>query len=239
MISYETLPVLDGRSVRHIPGVGTQERPMSKRYLTTDPNVIASKLTEAGFSCTIHNPRAMKGRQFWNTIVQARDMTREHFGYVNEASIHCAHDGRHSLAIRPGALRLACYNQFQSAPIRIQHTDPALQDFLDNPADMVRDAILAGYTMAERVESLHGVGDGHYALNRLAVAAPRLAVAAHRYIVQYQEQAGELSFWSVLQAFTAARKPGLLHLSNLALNEGWAETQTGLVPAVWEEALTR
>lgn len=236
-ITYTTHTLENGRLARSIPGVGTQDRPMSRAYQISDPNDISAKLAAGGYACEVLNPHMIKGRRSWNTVIQARDMGSERDGYINEAQIHCPHDGCHALAIQPGALRLFCYNQFKAAPVRIHHSSQDMREFLADPAQVLRDVLQHGRTMAERVEALHAVGDGKEMFHALWESKHGLWKAAIRFAPQYANQAGEYDFWTVLQSFTNTRKPGLLRLTVAALNDGWDDTQRGQVPAAWDKIL--
>ena len=227
------------RAVRDKEGnVTVQDRPAGKAYRTTDPLDLMEKL-KTDFECSL-TTRLMTRRTHQKSafvtglVCRERGVTGE---YARQVSILCAHDGRHALRLRPGALRCACVNQFQTKHLGWRHNDPEIDAFIADPLPFVYAAMDRSLEAAQRVESLREltVGSAHF-LNAVCVARPRLGSDALDRLPEYHQE-GELSLWSVLQAFTGTHNATLEGLTALALGPGFDELRRGQVPACVERAL--
>jgi hypothetical protein len=114
-----------------------------------------------------------------------------------------AHTGRDALRLQMGALRMACANQFLAPWVSIRHTDPRIDDFMDDPAAWVRDCLIDGPNLTKRVDALRDAPLLHdyTALMGLSDIGPRLKDRFFFKLRQYTYEGGA-SLWSLAQACT-------------------------------------
>ncbi len=222
------------RALERPEGLLQQTRPMARGYRVTDPHRFAEQLRHGGFYVEVTQPRIIKlakSGNGWRHMVLATE-PRGDAGYVRGAQFLCAHDGRTAFVAAPLSLRLYCANVFHLAPVRIHHTDPDLDEILRDPVPFARQLARDGALVAERVETLRGVGHCRpffaalEPFRRLATKADRAWAEEPRY-----------DTWAALQAYTRTQSPTLVRLASLALTEGWEQTRQGQVPECWAPVL--
>lgn len=220
------------RLYRAVEGVA-QLRPMARNYRITDPEAMALKF---GDEFEVRIVRGLKtGKIYRNPFVSGLVVQDKHApsiegGYVSAVSILCAHDGRHALRMRAGVLRLACANQFFGSEFSIAHTSAEIDLFLDNPAKVVREFLARSNAplVAERVESLRGVGANFELLNALSIVRPRLG---SRAIGRYFDNYATGDQWGIVQALTGVHNRSLDDLAARLIGPDFEEFKAGGVPA--------
>lgn len=236
---YDTiLNLTTGRDHRAIGGA-VQPRAMSRAYRVTDPVELAGRLQAGGFDTRIIS-RGRKGKLAvggtpWRAIVTALEPTFLDRDYRRTVGFLCAHDGRTAFCARVGVNCEGCLNQFSAAPVRIMHTDPEIDSILADPAGFARRLIGSADRVLERLDSLRSVGYG-LDMVRALQGKKRLHKAALASFERYRPEGGD-SFWTALQAFTDTKSPTLVHLSDLALGEGFEVVEGGNLPACWDRVL--
>lgn len=208
----------------------------AKNFRTTDPREIMEKLEAAGFtvcraeSLFSHTTHDKGGKSPWRFGIEARfpidTQTIQHglnTEYVDRVRILLAHNGRQALRIAPGALRLACTNQFTGAVISINHCNPEIDHFNTDPAAVLFSMrALCGDTVRS-IEALHGRPFNQLLVDAIA-EAPRLHKAVVRELDNYREdtESGCMSVytaWSLVQALTATRSPRAIQAAAFILRD--------------------
>ncbi len=229
MFDVSTLPIFNstvGPKRHRRIGEEVQPRPMARNYETTDPRTIADKLVDAGFMVSaarslygsaggLYNPRRASKWRVGLEVIYPTLPIHEHSiaesehnleGYADRARILLAHDGRTALRIALGAMRSACCNQFTGAEISIHHTDPATNDFTNDPARVLFDLRHYCGSTVHRIESLHN-HPYHPILLHALRTAPRIQKTVHRALLHYPDGATFDTAWSLAQALSETRSP--------------------------------
>ncbi len=190
-----------------------QEKVMANDYTVVSPNTIAERLTAEGFD--VQGVGAMGGG--WQEALVVRTTAPPRAGYIGEVSILLNNTGRSSILIRRGVVRHACANSFSADDCirRIRHDTPDAKAFLGDPAVFVQDALNHTAIVAERVESLRGIGSAGRLIQAVKAKSPRVAKALWNATEKYREASGGWSFWSALQGLTDASVPFAVGRANI------------------------
>jgi hypothetical protein len=188
-------------------------------YRVTDPTAIAARLEPDGFTVS----RCLSIRSAWRFGLEVTYPYQ--FGDPTEfryrARILCGNTGRESLQIAPGALRVACLNQFHSDVIRIHHTDSAIEEFLLNPGRTLFNLREHCERVVQELDSLRGVAlPLEYAM--AVRAKPRLWKAFVPALTTYRRGAGSFGArtvdgWQLAQALTEIKRPSTVEAAAVLL----------------------
>lgn len=242
MTTFLTLPhpTQPGRLVRALDTGAVQARPMAKNYRVTEPGAIALALERAGWHTTIEQPaHLMKANREWNRFVRARladgpdrpvRLTDGGDPYGIGVLIHCGHQGRHSLAVIPEVERVYCANQFTLAPYRVHHTNPQIDQFLDNPDPVCRQVAAAGREGLRRLEWSRAMSLACHpdAVLNLFCHRPRLQLALARTVEEHGYRLCQ--GWGLLQALTHTRARAFADVATLCLTRDWPYLEAGELP---------
>lgn len=214
----------------------------AKSYVVTDPGPLMDKLQAAGFRVG----KMVQFRSSWRfgleVIFPAADCGPG-AAYWHRAKILCGNTGREALQICPGALRLACMNQFHGDAIRIRHTDPDLVKFLDDPVTPLFDMRSLMQGVADTVESFRGIRLGTaYGFALTAGGHPRLGVTATNWLRNYRARHGEVGkpwvdAWDLVQALTETKKPTAIKAADVLIRNADTVRAGGRVEEyfkIWE-----
>lgn len=221
-----------------------QLKSASPRYTVADPEALGDQLRAAGCDVTTfqklmtkrnHAPNPWLAGLSVQLPLKRMDLVGEgNETYVLTARILLRHDGNGAVRLEPGAMRLACENQFY-APARfsLSHVGREIVDFLDNPMPWVEATAAYGRELVERLGELKNAAlDGRPLLNAIAIAKPRIGAWVFRAAQTY-----EPTLWGAMQALTGTHRTGPEKLAALCLADGWGELRLGRVPACLEAAL--
>jgi len=213
-----------------------QGKPASPRYFVTDPYELADKLRGSGCFGEIEvKELGRKKTRGWRHAVVAHepawvgDTVRPE--YIGNVSVFLDHTGKKPDMIRPGAIRVACENQFLGELMRFHHCRQEIRDFWIDPIPYLRAAIATGSRQViADLESLRLVGDGRELLKLVDAATPRLG---KRLYNAYVASPGRGDFYQVLQGCTRSRSPGLSVAATEVLTAGYCQASRGIVPDCW------
>jgi hypothetical protein len=175
-------------------------------YTAVTPDDIVPKLAHAGYRVRVRQGSFTGAGQ---AIVSCTQDGLARGGYAGECHILLDHQGRASVKLRGGVLRLECANQFYQPAIRLHHCGEEIREFLANPASFVQRVIMESGEWADRVESLRGVGNAWWLLDEFRKARPRLAKQAGKATYQYYRRDFRTprrtpDAWHLVQGMTAA-----------------------------------
>lgn len=216
-----------------------QDRPMSPRYRSIDPEQIAARLERSGFQVQI-DPALVHGRRGlrpspWRHVLRvtengpAAGLFQDSETYNREAAILLSHDGSHSIAIRGEAVRLVCENQFLGGEVmRIRHDAEDAKDFAYDPAWFVKAALAGASRTVLAIQELQFVGEYQEGAEFLQDRAPRLfgSLATTRAKRDYGRD-----FWALAQTMTETKRAGLIEAAAALVNS--SEAREGRLPAAW------
>jgi hypothetical protein len=223
--------------VNRSTGLGqTQVMQADLRYFATDPETLAEKLRASGCfgNVTVEEVGRRKTRG-WRHIVVAREPewvgTTGRPEYLGNVSVLLDHTGKQADKIRPGAVRLACENQFVGAPIAMHHCRDEIRDFWLDPIPYLRAAIATGSRqIMNDLESLRGIGAAQDMLEVVTKASSRLGKKLYSATL---DSPGACDFYQILQGCTRSRSPGLSLAATDVLTVGLAQAKQGIVPDCW------
>lgn len=224
-------------------------RRASASYVPISPDDIAEKLDCRGFyveKLEFPRYRNRPQRRAVMTVSRPYDIAPrvnpdEHGCdvYVELASACFDHQGRMTVRLQPGTLRLDCDNEFYAAPIRIHHCSQQARDFVDNPVPFFESVMKLGRVLPERIESLRGVGADRCFASRMyhwfKSQRPRLANRMVGPLGRYYRDNGD-SAWTFIQAVTDAQNetarpsPDLRRLATNLLTVGYDAFRKGYLP---------
>jgi hypothetical protein len=209
-----------------------------KRYLIVDPYDIAAKLERLGATTKV----IVLGRKGHRVAVEASMPQLHSDGYPDSeykslVSILLTNDGRSAIRIQPGALRLACENQFYAAPHRIHHCSDLARDFLRDPTGVIQDFFGQSRQITDKLELLEfAPAAGFHLLRSLQQIKPRLAKAVGKDFHIYRgKHPGKSTTWSFLQALTAGHNRSLGNLATWLLETRYEDLSKGQL--VWPEEM--
>lgn len=212
--------------------LGGQPMPKNahKAYKACCPEAIGALLENHGYSVQ----RRMRGRTaFLEARLTGADYQGEYRGY---AKIAFDHNGRRSVRIAPGALRMECYNEFQSGNIeRLHHCGEVMKRFLVEPWVFLDEMSWEALRMAKRIESLRHVSrcelDNMWIQVLLAdkkTLRRRVEASMNRLYIKKAVPGP----WRTLQAFTDTKSPALVKATSdlLTDNSLYGALSMGNVP---------
>jgi len=217
------------RLVRNSLGLlEAEEKLAHKNYTACCPEDIAKKLEGRGYGVS----RQIRGRQ---AFLEARLPGGNLGDYRATAKIAFDHAGKRSVRIAPGALRMACYNQFTSAnQIRLHHCGADIKRFNERPWEFLEDLLAPAVEMANRIEALRPVISnnlGRRWIHCLLGGYPKLLGKVlprfSRYSLENRWIPGP---WAVLQAFTDTHSPTLERAVGELVTDHYQELAAGIVP---------
>lgn len=183
----------------------------SKAYITVDPTALAEKLEAAGFKLGKMAHFRSIWKFGWEVLFPEGDCGPSNDPYRTRAKILCVHNGREAFRVFPGAMRVACLNQFHGEAWSIRHTDAELRRFLEDPAGCLFNMRDAALGVLNTVESFRGIRlPVEYGL--CVTGRPRLGATVQTWLRQYRLRHGEVGkpwvdAWDLCQALTEAKKP--------------------------------
>lgn len=228
------------RAVITAEGTVQQDKTMSPRYRTVDPQLIGNKLAVAGFHVH-HIPSRSPFTSFLEVTYpngSISDQTGDKFKTVARAIFD--HSGRRAVQICPGALRMACENQFYNPAICIRHDNEEIDHFLDDPAEVLNSLRGYGEFQVKQLDQCRGIGSADTIHNYLE-SRPRLQKRFYNSCSRYPDGSLDakvpFTLWSAFQGLTDTRSPALIKLASEGLQpKNITKLAAGELPESWTTA---